>query len=144
MKHFDSKPGERCVRRDGGKARVYALDGAGDYPIHGAIEANGGWHLESWTESGMYLISEEHPYDLIRKYDWREDLAPIWAVLKPEYTGMAMDKSGVWSLFVRPPRPCGGFWSTSAAGVEGRHPLECLKLPVPDCDWKETWTVRPE
>lgn len=39
--------------RDGQKARVYALDACGDYPVHGAVLCNDGmWILSSWTCGG--------------------------------------------------------------------------------------------
>ena len=38
--------------RDGRKVRIYAVDGYGDYPIHGAILTNVGWIEHSWRKDG--------------------------------------------------------------------------------------------
>jgi hypothetical protein len=41
--------------RDGREARVYATDGAGDYPIHGATRwPREGWEEATWTAEGRY------------------------------------------------------------------------------------------
>ena len=38
----------RATRR-GNQVRIYANDGYGDYPIHGAIYEDGEWDLTGWT-----------------------------------------------------------------------------------------------
>ena len=40
--------------RDGREARVYAIDGNGPYPVHGAIKWEKGWKTENWTADGKY------------------------------------------------------------------------------------------
>lgn len=76
------------------------------------------------------------------KHDWREDLAPLWAVLKPEYKAAARSEDGAWNAYsTESGDAVAGIWKN-----EGGYwvSLEELNLPTPDCDWKETWTVRPE
>jgi len=46
------KPGETYKTRDGREARVYAVDGAGIWCIHGAIKEYGEWCSASWFSSG--------------------------------------------------------------------------------------------
>lgn len=49
----------KITTRDGREVRVYARDGAGQLPIHGAIKTSAGWHTAQWTASGiMYLQAE--------------------------------------------------------------------------------------
>lgn len=70
--------------RDGGKARIYALDGKGDYPVHGALWKNG-WSSATWTRSGYYFSyndkddnnlmgewKDPHPLDRVKPG------SPIW------------------------------------------------------------------
>jgi len=38
--------------RDGREVRIYATDGCGDYPIHGAILYDGVWQLSMWLDTG--------------------------------------------------------------------------------------------
>ncbi len=38
--------------RDGRKARIYAVDGAGQYPAHGAILCDSVWFMSIWTAYG--------------------------------------------------------------------------------------------
>jgi len=38
--------------RDGREVRIYATDGYGSYPVHGAVLTEGGWFLRHWTEQG--------------------------------------------------------------------------------------------
>lgn len=52
---------------DGTKARIYALDAGGQYPIHGAYYQHGQWEPDSWTQQGR-IYSEwdaDHPRNLI-------------------------------------------------------------------------------
>jgi len=51
--------------RDGREVRIYATDGRGDWPVHGAYLVNDGWHLTTWRADGSFYIVEEQPQDLI-------------------------------------------------------------------------------
>lgn len=73
-------------------------------------------------------------------YDWREDLKPIWAVLKPEWRWLAMDKGGAWYLYKSRPKPDGDVWVLGGLGPI----VDTLTMPTPDCPWDETLTERPE
>jgi len=52
--------------REGREVRIYATDGGGSYPVHGAIKRSEGWLSASWGSSG-YVVSpvREMPDDLI-------------------------------------------------------------------------------
>jgi len=64
--------------REGQKVRIYATDGAGDYPIHGAIKASTGWENWVWSKNGNFLVSgEENEYDLVEIPTF-EDKEPVW------------------------------------------------------------------
>ena len=143
QKCLDIKPGQLWLRRDGGKARIYANDGSPPFVIHGAFEGTDGqWGAESWTSAGGVCSEINDPYDLIRRYDWREELAPVWAVLKPEYRWVAMNASGQWLAFAlrnRPARAESVFWSQGE-----NFPLHALRMPAPECPWNETLTERPD
>ena len=51
--------------RNGLPVRIYATDGGGEYPVHGAVLMHGVWSLEGWTISGSVVIGNESPCDLI-------------------------------------------------------------------------------
>ena len=40
--------------RDGREVRIYAVDGCGDYPIHGAIKKEVGWDVRVWPVTGLH------------------------------------------------------------------------------------------
>jgi hypothetical protein len=46
--------GEEYETECGFKVRIYATDGAGKYPIHGAFCKHGEWRSQDWTEDGRY------------------------------------------------------------------------------------------
>ena len=142
MDKIDPKPGETWLTRDGAKARIYAVDGVGSCHIHGAWRDDIGWRVMAWAANGSFWADRESPYDLSRKQDWREELAPIWAVLKPEYKAIAMNQDGVWFACTETDGaiPENGVWVCSAWFTQ----LKGLILPTPDCDWTETWTKRPD
>lgn len=51
------EPGKEYRTRDGRRARVYALDGGGAHPMHGAVynHGSGAWEPTSWMSCGGYL-----------------------------------------------------------------------------------------
>ena len=51
--------------RDGQQIRIYATDGSGDYPLHGAFLRKDGWNKESWTVEGKYVVGEDNEWDII-------------------------------------------------------------------------------
>lgn len=52
--------------RDGREVRIYAVDGGGVHPIHGAIKMDGGWSYSLWTASGsVHLDNYVSGSDLI-------------------------------------------------------------------------------
>ena len=51
--------------RDGREVRIYATDGAGTYPIQGAIKHGDGWCLRQWTQSGKNVGECDSSSDLI-------------------------------------------------------------------------------
>ncbi len=60
--------GKQYKLRNGTEARVYAVDGIGDYPVHGAVLNEHGWIIRTWREDGRCWMSghsRDEPYDLI-------------------------------------------------------------------------------
>jgi len=60
--------GKQYQTRDGCEARVYAVDGGGDYPVHGAYVNEHGWITSIWCKDGrssMSSPSRDEPYDLV-------------------------------------------------------------------------------
>ena len=51
--------------RDGREVRIYATDGEGEKPIHGAVNTHKGWVSFTWDANGSLLIDEVNRYDLI-------------------------------------------------------------------------------
>ena len=44
--------------RNGKEVRIYAVDGCGDYPIHGAVQNCQGWSCFSWPATGLHESCE--------------------------------------------------------------------------------------
>jgi hypothetical protein len=53
--------------RDGREVRIYATDGGGPCPIHGAISGLNFWSTANWSKNGSYTVvhGQEHDNDLI-------------------------------------------------------------------------------
>jgi hypothetical protein len=49
--------------RDGREVRIYATDGKGVYPVHGAVKVEGGWCFSTWKATGIEGVNNVH--DLI-------------------------------------------------------------------------------
>ena len=56
---------KRLQTRDGAAVRIYAIDGVGIKPVHGAYKTSTGWQLCSWTLKGEYCTVLGSPRDLI-------------------------------------------------------------------------------
>lgn len=52
-----SKP-ENLQTRDGRPVRIYATDGSGVWPIHGAVLTEEDWSVRSWHADGKYSGSD--------------------------------------------------------------------------------------
>lgn len=49
------KLGKQYKTRDGCELRIYAVDGGGRFPVHGAVKLDDGtWRQEEWTLTGSY------------------------------------------------------------------------------------------
>lgn len=52
--------------KNGKEVRIYATDGEGPYPIHGAYKVGEGWVGTKWTEEGLLVIGDlNHSLDLV-------------------------------------------------------------------------------
>jgi hypothetical protein len=51
--------------RDGRDVRIYATDGTGPYPVHGAIRESTGWYGCNWSQYGKYSEEPDSPSHLV-------------------------------------------------------------------------------
>ena len=74
--------------RDGREVRIYAVDGVGAAPIHGAIFTPEGWEGCSWMQNGRWMRAKECSKDLIevKPRIQRE----VWANVFPESVSWAL------------------------------------------------------
>jgi hypothetical protein len=86
MTEFDPKWPHGHTTRDGKEARIYALDGAGSYPIHGAIKVGEKWEGRQWQINGSWRMgSRADATDLINA--------------QVERWGNIYDNDGLWCAF---------------------------------------------
>lgn len=125
--------------RAGDRARIYATDGAGPYPIHGAIEYNSEWMSWRWEKDGrvtsMCIYS---PDDLIS--EWRDEVTFDWSRICPWLNWLAGDSNGSWWLYDNEPQQSTSVWTTM--GVQVGIPI--AYAPKWTGDWKDSLTKRPE
>ena len=67
---------KKYTTTEGKEVRIYATDGAGDYPIHGAVLDTTQWVLTKWRGDGRYA-SSPHLHDLVEVWA-PKDKEPIW------------------------------------------------------------------
>lgn len=99
--------------RDGREVRIYATDGAGRYPVHGAFRDVSYWRPYSWTEDGKA--------DLAVEYDLGCDLVEV----KPRHkrtVWLNVDKDGVY-CYLSKEAAC---WRKSSQDDR----LACLKVEL--------------
>lgn len=52
--------------KDGQEVRIYAVDGGGEFPVHGAVLSDEGWSKRDWTAKGIFVHKDiESGFDLI-------------------------------------------------------------------------------
>ena len=51
--------------RDGREARIYATDGSGHNPVHGAVKGSEGWGFMQWKSCGPVYRQSQSPADLV-------------------------------------------------------------------------------
>ena len=78
--------------RDGSEVRIYATDGGGTRPIHGAVKNQDGWFLVLWRESG----------ELFDGFDSSSDLIEVKQRMKFERWVM-VNQNGDYSLWLDKP-----------------------------------------
>lgn len=144
-----AKAGETWVIRDGKKAVIDSTNGRPPFTLVGRILCPR-WELAwSWTANGHSnpnTLPVRRGFDsaaLVSRYDWRAELAPVWAALKPKYRWLARDGDERWWGYPR--KPITGTcdrWTNGAGSTAVL--LSHLVFPVPPCPWYETLTERPD
>lgn len=57
--------GKQYKTRSGRDVRIYAVDGAGGYPVHGSYDLEGvGWQPAAWTAEGLFRVGDANGNDL--------------------------------------------------------------------------------
>lgn len=119
--------GKYYKTRAGNKARVYATDGHGDFPAHGAVLIDG-WRLEKWTLDGKAIPRGTYPTDLVS--EWTDAVEMDWSVLPKWAMWIAMDASMYWYWYENQPIAQADSWDALAWGTAG---------PIPN-EYKPKWT----
>lgn len=60
------------LARNGQRIRVYAVDGAGHYCVHGAFKGAMGWFHGRWDMTGEYSATVEPELDIVARRKWYE------------------------------------------------------------------------
>jgi hypothetical protein len=100
---------------DGERVRIYATDGAGTYPVHGAVRTHDGWRVQMWTANGEAgAIAESCGDDLIE--------------IKPRI------QRRVWINVCEPPLMTNIFGTWEAAKINrDRNCVACIPVDI-DCE----------
>jgi len=127
--------------KGGTPVRIYATDGGGHYPVHGAIwKGSEGWVLSAWAKSGSdssdSLFGSPKDLDLT---DWRDHIP--WHCLRDEIEWVARDLDGDWYGYNQRPRQRYSAWWFEDLGYWRIHGV---KMPDGPSCWWEAIAQRPE
>ena len=62
--------GKQYKTRDGREIRIYAVDGGGRFPVHGAVKLDDEtWRQEEWTPTGSYNGESSHGHTIAHHLD---------------------------------------------------------------------------
>lgn len=142
-------PSKTYRTRDGQPVRIYATDGVGTSPIHGAYYSTmfKGYIFCGWDQDGEPTTDgppERVGLVEVTLSDELRDQIP-WETLRPEIRWVAMDDEGDWHGFTEdePIRKSEGYWMRSGLGTVFH--LRAISMPKVDPDrWDETLVERPE
>lgn len=137
-------PNRTYRTRDGRAVRIYAADGGGGCPVHGAIWNGSFWSPDWWLSSGEKPSDTPHDLDLIEVTLADELTEQIpWEVLRPEIQWVAMDQDGGWDAYLNKPDRHNDYFY---APPEQRRTIgSALVMPSVDtARWQETLCKRPE
>ena len=61
--------GKQYLTRSGKIARIYATDGGGRQPVHGAVQIDDEWNNNTWTDNGTFMNEpgKKFCWDLVRE-----------------------------------------------------------------------------
>lgn len=113
--------------RDGREVRIYAVDGAGHFPVHGATKESDGWVCRTWAANGLLSHQgEKHATDLLpipRYRAWRDGemprVFPVRQKVEPRDTGLAFKQTGYDACVrVYPGSPVRGFKEQHLSAAE--------------------------
>lgn len=134
------KPGEWWRLREGKRALIYAVHQQNYLPIHGAVLLrDGSFGVWAWALDGTSPFGTEGT-TLDSRIDWRDELAPIWWALQPEFKWIARDKDGEWWAYKEKPERGDEEWIPGSKTT----PIIGFVILAHACQWDETLTERPE
>lgn len=75
MENLKIEAGKRYRTRAGKEVRIYATDGKGKHPVHGAVHDGEpcysgqeiGWQQEAWFADGSYFEDKEAMHDIVEE-----------------------------------------------------------------------------
>jgi len=114
--------GKQYKTRDGCEVRIYAVDGGGRFPVHGAVKLDDGtWRQEEWTLTGSYNGESSHGHTIAHHLDLIE-VKPriqreVWVNVYPQCAILHGSKN-------------------EANSVYAPHRIACVKLVI-DCEERE-------
>lgn len=123
--------------RGGHPVRIYAEDGAGVFPIHGATYRDKGWKLECWMMNGKCshdgALADRDLIPTVPIIDWSKQ--PDWC------KAVARGKSGRWWRYDSAPHLSASGLDPTGHFTQLMHPSE---YPAFDGKWEDSLCVRPE
>lgn len=70
--------------RDGQKVRIYAIDGAHPFPVHGANLLGSEWVQQEWCAEGSFYLHEKDGLDIVGEW---EEPKPRMLAYRHRHTG---------------------------------------------------------
>lgn len=128
---------------DGHPVRIYATDGGGWFPIHGAVwfKRFEEWKLMDWTRNGG-AQSKDYGFDL-NLHDWKDQIP--WDCLQDWIQWVAKDKDGDWWVGYRKKpiqytKMCACMWYTDDV-----YCVLCgVRMPEGPARWTDAIAQRPD
>lgn len=138
------RPGAIVRLKAGNRARIYAIDGKADYPIHGAIELDGEWTASSWREDLTWSNVDAVGACWTIVGPDRPDYSALWPLLPPWVRFLARDENGnLWAYSEEPILiESDGEWA-AAEGASYPCRIPDSHCPPPVGDWRESLAERP-
>jgi hypothetical protein len=140
MNSLQIEVGKYYTTRDGRKVRIYAVDGRGSQPVHGAILREDGWQTNLFNSNGGYFRDSTNPHSSDIIAPWIEKPKVNWTTMPAWAKWVALDANGRWFYYIDKPNTRQSIWDPNSSQCNN---IPAEYYPTFTGNWEDSLVERP-